>query len=249
MQTPLQVSLRNPLNLAMLAVIVVAGLISAWWLVPVGLILWGIMVFNLARSPEMQINQKIQTRAPLAVRFQQPFDRIQRAQVRVFNALSNAPNAVRKALRPLQNEIDRVVEISYRLCLRMTSLENYRAVTGNQNDIENELRHIEDALKLLTDQVIREQYMDSQRSLRDKLDLVKTASRELERLDAYLLSLTAELDSVVAEVASAATLDSSYAREVATTLANRIRQQADELVGYEKEVIQNRLAGMTTKVQ
>jgi len=44
MQPPYLDALRHPLNLAVLALAVAAGLCSAWWLFPVGLVVWGIMV-------------------------------------------------------------------------------------------------------------------------------------------------------------------------------------------------------------
>ncbi|NDJ52516.1 MAG: hypothetical protein GYB68_05435, partial [Chloroflexi bacterium] len=80
-QSPFVVALAHPLNLAMLGVSLVSGLIAAWWLFPIGLLLWLVMVYTVSRSPALQLNFQMSSRDPLAQRFQKYFDRIQRTQV------------------------------------------------------------------------------------------------------------------------------------------------------------------------
>jgi len=54
MQCPYLDALRHPLNLAVLVLAVAAGLFSAWWLFPVGLMVWGIMVVVHANDPALR---------------------------------------------------------------------------------------------------------------------------------------------------------------------------------------------------
>src|SRR5258708_4108597 len=86
-RSPWLTALINPLNLAMLALAVAAGLCSAWWLLPLGLLLWVVMVLGVARDPSLVISSTMDSRAPLAARFQAPFDRIERSHVSLFNPL------------------------------------------------------------------------------------------------------------------------------------------------------------------
>jgi hypothetical protein len=51
MRSPLLTALFHPLNLTTLAVAVAAGLCAAWWLFPLGLLVWLIMVVGVARDP------------------------------------------------------------------------------------------------------------------------------------------------------------------------------------------------------
>ena len=46
-------ALRQPRNLAMLPLSIAAGLCAAYWLLPVGLVLWIIMVFISSRNPSL----------------------------------------------------------------------------------------------------------------------------------------------------------------------------------------------------
>jgi hypothetical protein len=52
MGSPLLTAVFSPLNIAMFVLVILAGLFSAWWLFPLGVILWLIMVINAARQQE-----------------------------------------------------------------------------------------------------------------------------------------------------------------------------------------------------
>ena len=101
MRSPFLTALFHPLNILMLALSALAGLIAAWWLFPLGLLFWLVMVIAVARDPSLRISHQLHQREPLAQRFQRYFDRIERSQVGVFNSLSSAPARTRRALQPV----------------------------------------------------------------------------------------------------------------------------------------------------
>ena len=90
MRSPVITALAHPLNLAVLGLSLLAGLLAAWWLFPLGLVVWGAMVATVSRDARVQFSHRLQSREPLARRFQGYFDRVQRAQLRIFNSLSAA---------------------------------------------------------------------------------------------------------------------------------------------------------------
>ena len=47
MRSPIVIALLHPLNLVMLGLVTLAGLISAWWLFPLGLGLWMVMIHTI----------------------------------------------------------------------------------------------------------------------------------------------------------------------------------------------------------
>ena len=75
-RSPFLTALMNPINLAMLALIAAAGLCAAWWLVPVGIVLWLVMFLVIFRDPAMTLNNTVEAREGLGQRFQARFDRI-----------------------------------------------------------------------------------------------------------------------------------------------------------------------------
>ena len=97
-RSPFLDALLNPLNLVTLALAVAAGLCATWWLFPLGLLVWGLMVLFIARDPSRRINYQADARAAaLSPRFQKLYNRIVQSQVRIFNTLNGADGRTRRA--------------------------------------------------------------------------------------------------------------------------------------------------------
>src|SRR5258708_5229399 len=128
MRSPILTALLNPLNLAALALSVAAGLCAAWWLFPIGLLMWALMVFVVASDQRLRLEYTQQTWAPLAQRFQPGFDKLTRAQASIYNSISDFSPRLKGALEPVNEEINKPVERTHGVCNKMTSLENYRSV-------------------------------------------------------------------------------------------------------------------------
>ena len=77
MRSPYLVAFLNPFNLSMLGIALFALLFSAWWLFPLGILFWLIMVYNVASDPLLNMNYDMQQREPLAPRFQTHFDHLE----------------------------------------------------------------------------------------------------------------------------------------------------------------------------
>jgi hypothetical protein len=228
----------HPLSLAMLCLCVAAGLVAAWWLFPIGLVLWAVMVVNVSRLPLLRMSHKLRSRAPLAQRFQRYYDRIQRAQVSVFNSLSAAPAATRRALLPVQAEMDALVEQVYLLCQNMSTLENYRVVSDSQSEAQAELARIEEVLAQTDDPLLQKEYGESRYSLEQRLSRRDEISRQLDRVEGQLLSLANETDGAVAEVMRLQAMGAEQAAGQVAALVGRIRQQSADLAAFRGDVVQ-----------
>lgn len=238
MRSPFLTALLHPLNMIMLGLAIFAGLFSAWWLFPVGLLFWLIMVLKVARDPTLRFNHQMQERAPLAQRFQRYFDRIERAQLGVFNTLSSAPNATRRVLQPVQAELELLTAQAYALGQRMTSLENYRMVTQSQSDLEQDLQELNETIEQTEDDLVRREYEESRQSLQNRLDKLKTVSTQLERVEAQLMSLSNELDATVTEIIRFQAMGPDAAKPFVPELKERLRQQRLQLKKFEREAVQ-----------
>ena len=234
---PIVVALWHPLNVLMALLTVFAGLVAAWQLFPLGLLLWGVMVWQVAREPALQINHQLQSRKPLPQRFQRAFSRLERAQLSIFNSLASAPTSTRQALQPVQAEVARLVEEAYILCERMTALENYRVVTQAKIDLTAELRQIDERIEGTQDPIIRREYQTSRRTLEERLAKFEAVTRQLDRLDAQLLSLANALDTTVAEVIH---LQARRAAELSSEVERLVQQLQTHyrtLEAFEREVL------------
>ncbi len=237
MRSPFLTALLHPLNMLMLGLAFFAGLFSAWWLFPVGLLFWLIMVLKVARDPTLRFNHQMQERAPLAQRFQRYFDRIERAQLGVFNTLSSAPNATRRVLQPIQTELDLLTDQVYALGKRMTTLENYRMVTQSQSDLEQDLQDLNQTIENTKDDLVRREYEESRQSLQNRLDKLTAVSTQLERVEAQLMSLSNEMDATVTEVIRLQAMGADGAKQFVPELTERLRDQRLQLKEFESEAV------------
>lgn len=237
MRSPLLTALFHPLNLLMLGLSVFAGLIAAWWLFPLGLLFWLIMVSAVARDPSLRISYQLQRRAPLAQRFQRYFDRIERSQVGIFNTLASAPARTRRALQPIQGEIGALVARAYTLGQRMTVLENYRLVSQSHTDMEADLRQIDAKIASAEDALIKREYEESRQALQERLAKLKAVSTQLERVEAQLVSLANEMDGIATEVVRLQALGAEDAARHVSGLVAKIREQAAQLKEFERSAI------------
>jgi chromosome segregation ATPase len=237
MRSPIVTGLRHPLNVLMLALAVLAGLLAAWWLFFVGLVLWLVMVMAVSRDPSLQISHRMQSRTPLAQRFQHYFDRIERAQVSVFNSLASAPSQTRRALEPVQEELEALTGQVHALCQRMTALENYRIVSESTSNLQSDLTKIDEVLAKAGDPLVRQEYEESRQVLLERIAKLKIVSSELERVEAQLLGLATEMDGLVTEVLRLQAAGAEEAARKAPALVERLHTEAEELQEFERQVV------------
>jgi hypothetical protein len=190
----------HPINLATLALAVAAGLCAAWWLFPIGLVVWLAMVVLMVRDPSVQFRRKLDSREPLARRFQPHFNRIERVQINMFRSLSKADPAIKRPLKPVQDGVDGLVEQAHRLCQRMTILENHRLLSSSNLDLKGELTEVEIRIAEATDPLIKREYEQTREALEKRSRDLQSVSNLLDRVEAHLSSLSSTLGGVHTEV-------------------------------------------------
>jgi chromosome segregation ATPase len=194
-------------------------------------------VLTVARSPEVQFRWQMGSREPLARRFQRYFDRISRLQLSVFNNLNAAPGDVRRTLQPVQAEVDALTEQAHTLCVRMTTLENYRLVSKSRLDTQTDQRRIDTALHHTDDPLVADDYADSQRALDSLRTQLETVTNQLDRVEAQLLSLVNEMDTIVTELVRLQTLEPADAAHYVPGLVQQLQAQAAELRVFQREAM------------
>jgi len=236
-RSPYLVALSNPLNLAMLWISLFAGLLAAWWLLPLGLLLWAVMVWSIARDPLLRMKHAMRKRAPLASRFHGHFEQLEGTQVDIFDAVASAPAGVQRALRSLPPEVNKLMDDVYHLCERMTVLDNYRTVTQSTMG----LRAAEDLgaeSPEVTDPIVRHEMEEARQAGEDHRQKLETIERQLDRVEAQLVTLGEGMDRILAEVVQAQVLGAELAAQRAPALVTTVRQQIDEVKSFEREADQ-----------
>jgi hypothetical protein len=237
-RSPFLTGLIHPLNLLFLALIVFAGLVSAWWLFPIGLVFWLVMVINVARDPSLRFSHQMQRREPLAQRFQDRFDRLERTQVSIFNSLASAPPPVRRVMEPAQVEVKRLVDEAHALCRRMTTLENYRLVTQSQTDLEAELRDLNKIIEESEDVLTRQEYEESRQALKRRAEKLTLVSTQLDRVEAQLVSLSSEMSGVMTEIVRLQAIGAEEAKRHVPALVEKLQEETAQLREFERSAVE-----------
>lgn len=235
-RSPLLTAFFHPLNLAMLMLIAAAGLCSAWWLFPLGLLFWLVMFLNVYRNPALHFINRIAARQPLARRFQPRFERVQAAQVSLFRTLQESRAKTRRLLEPVQAAVNRAAEQSYRLSQRMSVVENHILVARAYQNPEADLNELDKKIADASDAAIRQDYLEARRALEKKVAELKTMAAMLERFDVQLTTLANVLEGAVTSAVRLQALKEADARQEVKPLLSAIQEQALQLDEFEREL-------------
>jgi hypothetical protein len=241
MRSPLLTAFLNPLNLAILALAFAFGMCAAWWLFPLGLLIWAVMFVLVYRDPTLHLQQAIQSRGQLAQRFQQPFDRIERAQISLSNNLSSTRPKVRNSLQPLQEAVNQLVEQSYQQCVRMTALQNYYLVTKSNRNFEGEIFNQKVKIENTSDEVARHEYEESLKSLQEQANNFRALGTLLDRFDAQLTSVNTTLDTVLAGMLRLQALRPDAIGKELPAMLQPLQAQSEQLSMFENETARSKL--------
>jgi hypothetical protein len=236
MRSPLVTALFHGLNPAMLAVAIVSGLVAAWWLFPLGVIVWMIMVARIASDRRIRLDYDMQARSQtLSTRFQALYTRVVRSQMRIFNSLMSAGGRTKTALDPVQAELEILTNRVYALCRQMTGPENFVKVSKMNTDLEGERALIKLSLEGVADPVVKREKEEALQALDDRIKKLKAVSTFLDRVEAQLASMATIMDTILADIVRLQALGGAQAAKEAPEIIRRIREQARQVEEFAKE--------------
>ncbi len=235
-RSPFLTALFDPLILTMLGLVAAASLCAAWWLFPIGLVLYLVMFMVVVRNPTLRFNNMLAKRAPLAQRFQTRFDRLQKPQINLFNSLSTTKPKARRALKPVQGAINGAVEQAYRLSQRMSTIENHIIVSRTYRDPEVELAQVMEKIAAATDPALKQDYEDTRKTLEQQIANFSSMSALLERFEVQLAALATVLDGAVTTVIRMQALEKANLRQQTGAVLDAIRDQLRQLTEFEAQV-------------
>ena len=235
-RSPLLTALFHPLNLAMLGLTAAAGLCGAWWLAPVGILFWLIMVIVVARDPGLKITFMRASRQPLAQRFQTRFDRLDRARVLVFNAMQRCVPPARKAIEPVQIALDQLVEHIFQLSLRMSSMDNNYAVQRATSNFDSDIADLNKKRDAASDAASRKEYDQALQSLKNGQAQLKRIDSLMVRFETQLTGANSSVDSLVTGVVGLQGLNLSQTEERIPSLIKLIETQEEEFRQFDTEL-------------
>jgi uncharacterized protein YqgV (UPF0045/DUF77 family) len=236
MRSPLVTALFHSLNPAMLGVSILAGLVAAWWLFPLGVILWIVMVARIASDRRIRLDYDMHARSgTLSARFQDLYSRVVQSQMRIFNSLMSAGGRTKTALDPVQAEIELLTTRVYSLCRQMTGPENYVKVSKMNTDLEGERALLKLSLESATDPLVKREKEESLAALDDRIKKLKKVDTFLDRVEAQLASMSTTMDGILADIIRLQAMGGAQAEKEVPDIIRQIRSQSAQVEKFAKE--------------
>ena len=229
MSSPFVTAFFDPLNLMILLVAAVAGLVAAWWLFPLGLLFWLIMMISLTRDAGFRLGHASMNRAPLAQRFQADYNNVKKAQFGLYNAISTFNINMRGELQSILNAVNDLVDEVYTLCQRMSALENYRIVSTSNSDLKGELDQLTQKINTATDPGVKKQYEDALNAMHQRVSKLDEATARLDRVDAELAEITSEINTEVTEILQLQSLPHDQIAAKIPEITKRLEDRANTI--------------------
>jgi hypothetical protein len=221
----------------MLALTAAAGLCAAWWLAPIGLLFWLIMIFMIARDPGLKMTFTRQNRQPLAQRFQTRFDRLERARFSIFNAMAQSTSpGLQKTVEPVQTALDELVDHAYQLGLRMTAMDNNFSVQQVTSNFDDEIAKMQKSITDATDPASRKEFESTLQSLQTRQAQLKAVGALLSRFEAQLTGTNSVVDGVVTSVVSFQGRDGKQVEGKIPPLLQILQTEQAELKQFDAEL-------------
>jgi hypothetical protein len=232
--TPFISALVNPLNMIILGASFAAGLLSAWWLFPIGFILWIMMLIFASNDPALKLNTTIEERAPVAYRFQRSFDRIQKTEVKLFNTLNGVSGEVQSELQPARETLKDAIEFIHRVTLSMSGMDNQLSYLKSNTDYEAEVFKLQDKIEKATDETIKNEYTESLHTLQKQIAYNQHSTTLLDRYETQLSTIASTLEGAATSILRIKTLPIEKIREDIKQIIAIIASSQNDIKDFEE---------------
>jgi hypothetical protein len=185
----------------------------------------------------VMIGHTMESRQPLAPRFQTYFDRVEKMQVNIFQAVNNADRRTHRLLLPLMDAVNHLTDAAYALCLRSSALENYRVVSQANQDLNAEWVQLSQKIEAAKDPKVKQDYEQSRDLLMQRIQQQKSTISYLDGVDAQMTSLASTLEATLAEMLRLQALGYEQVRSNRDGLLKNLQQQVQELQTFKAEQV------------
>jgi hypothetical protein len=236
MRSPRATAIFQPINLSMLGLSILAGLIAAWWLFPLGLAFWLVMMARIANDRTIRFDYDMAARSEtLSTRFQALYNQVLRSQMRIFNSLMSAGGSTKRALEPVQTEVETLTNRVYALCRQMTGPENFVKVSKMNSDLEGERALLTLSMDNVTDPLVKKEKTEALQTLDERMKKLKQVSTLLDRVEAQLSGVATTMDSILADIIRLQALGAAQAEKEAPEIIRQIRVQTEQVDDFAQE--------------
>lgn len=228
---------RQPLALIVLLVAIAAGLTTALWLLPLGLLAYAAMVYLNAQDPALKFQTPV---APRVTRpkltsptFKAQLDSIERTQQEIGRSASQTNAVLMRLLSPISTQARELVQEAYGLSDKGQTIERY-LLTIDRNAIQKEIKALDAQISATQDQYTCEQLQETRRQREEKLTNVRDLETYVGRITAQLQNIGATLDNVLADTVRLRTADAASADATSNQVAQRLADLKSDMDAFQR---------------
>lgn len=234
MRVSIMTATTRPMNLLILFVAIVAGLVIAIWLLPVGLLVYAALVALTWLDPQAAQAEQSRPRPirpPRNTPFQPQLDAIARVHAQIAQSVSSVDGPLRVSLERVTGQVDSIVEEAYALATKGQTVVSYLQQT-NLGEINAQVVRLDNQIKTTSDSMLRQQYQETRNAVAERLKNAKALGTYHQRIVAQLENICANLDNVLAETVrlrAAPSVDTTLNTESVSARLADVRADMDAL--------------------
>lgn len=216
---------RQPLALLVLGVALAAGITVALWLLPLGIVVYALLIFLGARDPQLIAEAQRPARPRLTSQtFRGHLEAIERTQHEIARSVAQASGPLGRLLLPIGDQARELTQEAYMLCEKGQIIESYLA-TIDQRSLQERAHGIDRQLAATQDPYTKQQLDETRQALREKQQNARDLETYISRIMAQLQNISANLDNVLAETVRLRTADAVSANSA----SNQVQQRLSDL--------------------
>lgn len=224
----------QPHALLVLGAALLAGLTVALWLLPLGLLVYGLTVVLAARDPALRQEAFRPARPKLSSpTFRSYLEAIERTQQEIERSASQAVGPLSRLLIPIGGQARDLVQEAYVLCDKGQIIEAYLG-TINQRLIQDRINDMSRQLATTRDTYTRDQLEETRKALVEKQQNARDLETYIGRIVAQLQNISASLDNVLAETVRLRTADAASADTATNQVAQRLSDLKADMDAFQR---------------
>jgi chromosome segregation ATPase len=234
MQT-LLLALRQPLAIAVLLAAIFTGLTVANWMLPLGVVVYGLVVFLKLRDPALAQQS---ARSAAFARLTSPTFRtmiaaIDRAQREIERSTAQTAGPLAHLLQSIDLQTRELVHQAHELARKGQVIEEYLSAV-NYRQIQDQINQIDSQIAHTSDSYTVQQLQETRMALVDRQSNAQALETYIGRINAQLQNINANLENVLAETVRLRTADAVSVNSTSNDVATRLNALNSDMDAFQR---------------
>lgn len=226
---------RRPLFLLVLLVAIGTGLTIVWWLLPLGLVVYGVAIALASRDPLVaKAVQRSASRERLtSPTFRAIVGEIDQAQMEVERSVAQTSGPLLALLQTITTQTHELVQQAHELADKGQIIEQYLSQIDRRK-LQEEISRIELQMPHTGDKYTLQQLEETHAALVDRRTNAEALETYIGRITAQLQNICANLSNVHAETIRLRTADTVSADSTSNQVADRLRDLNADMSAFQR---------------